>query len=284
MLQAHKTVMGRKQAHLLHRDQVVVDSKRAALEDRGKLMLARCNLVVLGLCRDAELPELVVELLHELVHGRTDGAEVVLLELLALGRLAAEEGAAREDQVRTLLVVVLLDQEVLLLRADGREDAVRILAEEGKHTLCLLLECDLGTQKRRLLVESLARVGDEGRRDAEHLVLDEGRRGRIPDRVAAGLERGTKAARREARCIRLTLDKLLAAEGHEHGAVFARVDERVMLLGRDAGEWLEPVRVVGRTMLERPLLHRMGNLVRDIDVQRIAVLDDGLQLLVGRLR
>jgi hypothetical protein len=116
MLQAHKTVMGCKQAHLLHRDQVVVDSKRATLEDRGKLMLARCNLVVLRLCRDAELPELVVELLHELVHGRTYGAEVVLLELLALGRLAAEEGAAREDQVRTLLVVVLLDQEVLLLR------------------------------------------------------------------------------------------------------------------------------------------------------------------------
>ena len=283
MLQAGKTVMGGEQLQLLHGQQVVVDGQRALLEDRGELMLCRGDLVVLGLGGDAELPELVVDLLHEGVDGRADGAEVVLLELLALSGGAAKEGAAGEDEVGALLEILLLDEEVLLLRADGGDHRGGLLAKEGEHALGLVGQGDLGAQKRGLLVERLAGVGDEGGRDAENLVLDEGRGGRVPGGVAAGLEGGAQAAGREARGVRLALDELLAGERHEDGAVVLGSDERVVLLGRDAGERLEPVREVRGALLQRPLLHRVGDLVCDVEVKGLALLDDLSELFVRRL-
>ena len=44
-------------------------------------------------------------------------------------------------------------------------------------------------------------------------------------------------------------------------AVADRAEEGVVLLGGRAGQRLEPVRVVGRALLERPVLHRRGHLV-----------------------
>ena len=283
VLQADETMVRGDELHLLHGEEVVVDGERAHLEDGGELVLARGDLVVLGLGGDAELPELVVELLHELVDRRTDGAEVVLLKLLALGGLAAEERAPGEDEVGTSLEVLLLDEEVLLLGADGGVDAVRVHAEESEHALGLLLEGDLGTEQRRLLVERLAGVRDEGGGDAEDLVLDERGAHGVPHGVAAGLEGGTKSAGGEARRVGLALDELLAREGHEHGAVVARSDETVVLLGGDAGQGLEPVREVRRTVLECPFLHRVRDFVGDVEVERLAVLDHVHELLVGGL-
>ena len=90
--------------------------------DGGQLVLGGGGLVVLGLGHDAELPQLLVQLLHELLHPGLDGAEVVVVQLLALGGPGAEEGAAGVDQVLAPLVDVLVDEEILLLRADGGLD------------------------------------------------------------------------------------------------------------------------------------------------------------------
>ena len=279
--QACEPVVAGQKLHLLHGEEVVVDGSRALLVDGRELVLAGRHLVVLGLCGDAQLPELVIELLHELVDGGADGAEVVLVELLALGRLAAEERASAEHEVGALLEVLLADEEVLLLGADAGEHAVGMAAEEGEQAFGLLLERHLAAQERRFLVERLARVGDERRGDAEHLVLDEcGARG-IPNGVAARLEGGTDAAGGEARRIGLALHELLAREGHEHAAIALGGDEAVVLLGGDAGEGLEPVREVGGAHLERPLLHGMGDLVGDVDVEGLAVVHDAPELLVG---
>ena len=283
MLQAHQAVVGGDDLHLLHGDQVVVDGLGARLEDGRELVLAGGNLVVLGLGGHRELPQLVVELLHELVDGGTDGAEVVLLELLALDRLAAKEGAAAHDEVGARGVVLLLDEEVLLLGAHGGGHGFDVLAKERKDALGLLVKGDGGAQQRRLLVERLAGVGDERRGDAQHLVLDEGGGGGVPGGVAAGLERGAQAAGRETRGIGLALDEGLAGEGLQRAAVSGGLHEGVVLLGRDARERLEPVRVVRGTLLERPLLHGVGNLVGDVEVECLALLDDAGELLVGGL-
>ena len=185
------------------------------LKDGGELVLARRNLVMLGLGRHAELPQLVVELLHELVDGGSDGAEVVLLKLLALDGRAAEEGASGKPQVRACEEILLLDEEVLLLGADGGDDAAWRAAEEGKDAFGLLLEGYLRAQERGLLVERLSGVGDERGGDAEHLVLDEGGADGVPHRVATRLEGGTEAAVGEARGVGLALYQLLARESHE---------------------------------------------------------------------
>jgi hypothetical protein len=71
----------------------VVARDVGVLEDRGELVLARRDLVVTGLDRDAQAVELALDLGHERDDAVRDRAEVVVVELLALGRLRAEQGA-----------------------------------------------------------------------------------------------------------------------------------------------------------------------------------------------
>ena len=273
--------MARDGAHELHRQQVVVDGHVADGEHGRELVLAGRHLVVLRLGGHAQLPQLLVELLHELVHRGADGAEVVLLHLLALARRRAEERAAGQDEVLALLVVGLLDEEVLLLGADRGGDARHVLPEEREHLARLLRDGLHRAQQRRLLVERLAGVAAERRGDAQHLVLDERVARRVPCRVAARLERRAHAAAGEARGIGLALDERLARERHDGAAVLLRVQERVVLLGRDARERLEPVRVVRCPVGDRPFLHGMGHDVRHVRVERFALLDRLREGLVG---
>ena len=93
-------------------------------------MLGGGGLVVLGLGHDAELPQLLVQLLHKGLHARLDGAEIVIVQLLALGRAGAVEGAARVDQVLALFIDAFVDEKVFLLGADGGADRADILVAE----------------------------------------------------------------------------------------------------------------------------------------------------------
>ena len=138
-------------------------------------MLAWGYLVVLGLCRNTKLPELVVDLLHECVNRRADSTKVVLLELLALGWLRAKQGAASKNQVGALLVVLLGNKEVLLLGANVNGDLLGSLAKESEQALGLGVESIKRAQKRGLLVECFAAIRDKGGRDAENLILNKGR-------------------------------------------------------------------------------------------------------------
>ena len=65
--------------------------------------------------RDAELVQLALHLDHEGEHPLRDRAEVMVLELLALGRLGAEERAPDVTRSGVAIEVLLVDQEVLLL-------------------------------------------------------------------------------------------------------------------------------------------------------------------------
>src|SRR5206468_12746705 len=104
------------------------------------------------------------------------------------------------------------------------------------------------------------RTRDERGWDAEiravGVVEDERRRGRVSRGVAARLEGRADAAGRERRRVRLALDQLLAGELGDRATVARRRVERVVLLCGRSGERLEPVRVVGRALLERPPLQR----------------------------
>ena len=73
--------------------------------DRSQLMLGRGHLVVLGPGRHPQLPQFHVQILHISAHPLADGAEVMVLQLLALGRGSAEQGAPGEDQILPLKVL-----------------------------------------------------------------------------------------------------------------------------------------------------------------------------------
>ena len=115
--QADQAVAAGDAFHHLHHQLLVVGADVRVLEDRRDLVLVRRHLVVAGLDRDAELAHLQLGLQHAGEDPLGDRAEVVVVELVALGRLGAEQGAAGADQVGALEVVLLVDQEVLLLGA-----------------------------------------------------------------------------------------------------------------------------------------------------------------------
>ena len=287
--QADEAVAPGDVLHDLHRQLLVIGADVRVLEDRRELVLRRRDLVVARLDRHAEALQLALGLEHAGQNALGDRAEVVLVELVALRRLGAEQRAARRVEVGTLVEVLLVDQEVLLLGADGREDPRgRLVAEHLQRPQRHLGQRVHRAQQRDLLVQRLARPGDERGRDTEdgavRVLEDEGGGSRIPGRVAAGLERGADAARRERGRVRLALDQLLAGELGDRRAVADRGEERVVLLGGQAGQRLEPVRVMGRALLHRPLAHRLGDRVGERGIERGAGGQGLLELAVDVLR
>ena len=142
---------------------------------------------------------------------------------------------------------------------------------------CPLRAC-IERKQRRLLVERFAGPGDERRRNAERRAVrvfeNVGRAGDVPDRVAAGFERGADAAGREARSVGLALDQLLAGELGHRAAVAVGREEAVVLFGREAGEREEDVGVVGGALFDRPILHGRGDDVGRPTTFRQAVTND----------
>ena len=182
----------------VHEEQVVVVGQVGLLKYGRHLELVRRHLVVAGGDRDAQFVGLALELLHESHHAGRNAAEVVVIELLALGRGGAEQGAAGLAQVGAGVVQSLVDQEVLLLPSEGghhlRDVLVEVLADVRRG----LVHSSKGLQERRLIVEGLAGVGDEDGRDAQRLAHQEWRAARVPQRVTAGFEGRADATVRKA--------------------------------------------------------------------------------------
>ena len=100
---ADHVVLLRYLLHELHGKLVVVGGDVSRGEDRCKLVLCGSDFVMLGLCEHAELPQLVIELLHKGGHAGLDSSEVMILQLLTLGRLCAEERASGIEQILALI-------------------------------------------------------------------------------------------------------------------------------------------------------------------------------------
>ena len=286
--QQHQAVLRGEPAHRAHDDHVVVRPDRGRLVDRRHFELAGGDLVVAGLGRDAEPPELAVEVHHERQDPLADRAEVLVFELLALRRWGSEQGPPGEEKVGTLLGQPAVDEEVLLLGPDVREDlAGRRVAEPAQDAERLLAERRLGPEERDLVVERLARERDVRGRDrqgdAVRLDLEEDRRGDVPGGVAARFERRPDATRRERARVGLALDEVPPGELGDRLAVTGRGQERVVLLGGGAGHRHEPVGVVGRAVGQRPLLHAVGHRVDDRRVERLVTVDRPAQLPEDRL-
>ena len=97
--QRHQAVLRGGAAHDLHRQHLVVGGEVGVLEDRRQFVLAGRHFVVPGLDRHAQLEQLGLAVGHAGDDALGDGAEVLVFQLLALGRRGAEEGAAGVDQV-----------------------------------------------------------------------------------------------------------------------------------------------------------------------------------------
>ena len=284
MQQADQAVPGRHAFHRLHGELVLIHRDIAGAVNRRALMLRGSDLVVLRCGGDAHLPQLRIQIRHELTDAFADDAEVLILQLLSLGRGRAEERPSGIDQVAALEVALPVHYEVFLFRADGEQNPLRLLIPEKPQNPHRLLRQRLhGSQKRRFVVQSLAGVGNEDRRDAQdrsagHL-LDKGGRGHIPRGIASCIMGGAQAAGGEGGGVRLTHDELFAGQIQDDLAhLIRRSQEGIVLFRRDAGQGLEPVRVVGCTFFNGPLHHGLGHHVRGLHGNLTAAFNYALHL------
>ena len=116
--EAYQPVAGGDLLHDLHGQLVVVGGDIGGGVDRRQFVLGGCHLIVLGFGQDAQFPELLVQIGHIGGHAGFDNAEIVVVQLLTLRRLGAEERAAGEHEVLALFVHFFIDQEIFLFRPD----------------------------------------------------------------------------------------------------------------------------------------------------------------------
>ena len=159
MKQADETVLFCNALHKLHCELVVVGGYVRGREYGSQLVLCGRDLVVLCLGKHAEVPQLLVEILHELAHARFYGAEVMVVKLLTLGRLCAEQRASGKYQIAALVEHILVDEEVFLLGTDRRFYRGHIgVAEKTQNAHCLTVERFHRAEQGSFLVKRLAAV------------------------------------------------------------------------------------------------------------------------------
>ena len=203
--QADQAVLVGDLPHLLHDQILVIRRQIAVLEEGGQFILARGHLVVARLDGHAQLEQFRLRIRHERQNALGDIGEILVFQFLPLRRLGAEKRPSTVDQVRTKQIKALVDQEVFLLRSDGREDVRCFLVpEQSQDAQRLLAQCFHRAEQGGLLVERLARPtqkrGGYYQRRAVRMLDDVSRARRVPGGVAARFK--SRAVRRRESCWR----------------------------------------------------------------------------------
>ena len=266
--------------HDLHGKLVVVRSYVRCRIDGRQLMLRRSDLIVFGFGKDPQLPEFLVQVLHESNDPGLDNAEIMVVQLLALRRHGSEQCSSRVYKVRTLFEHLPVDQEVFLLRSDAGPDVLHIPAEQLQDSLCLAVQRLHGAKERRFLIQRVPCVGAECRGDAQCMVFNERIGCGIPGGVASCFKCRPQAPRRKGRCVRFSLNQLFSAEFHDDTAVRGRSDKAVMLLSSNARQRLEPVGKMCGALLHGPVPHLLRHSLRNVLIQFRVLIDRSSQRTV----
>ena len=100
-----------------HDHMVVIDGNVGLLEEGRNFVLSGSDLVVAGADRHAQLVEVALGLHHEGQDALGDDAKILVAEFLSLGRPCPKERAACHKQVLAGKGVVVVNEEVFLLKA-----------------------------------------------------------------------------------------------------------------------------------------------------------------------
>ena len=126
MEQAHQIVPGRHPLHGLHSQLVLIRRNIAGGINRRQFMLAGCNFFVLRFGGDAQLPQLIVQLLHKRLNAGINRTEIMIVQLLTLRRFRAEQSAPGKAQIFSFFIQILVYQEIFLFTADAGQYAGHI--------------------------------------------------------------------------------------------------------------------------------------------------------------
>ena len=269
-------------AHHFHCKLVVVTGHVGCRENWSKLVLSWCNFVMFSFCKDSKLPELAVEVLHELLNARFNHTKIVIFKFLTFWSLSTKKCATCVDEVFTLVINALINKEVFLLWTYScfyRSNSF-VSFKKFKHTNSLLADCLHRTKKRSLFIEGLAGVRTESSWNTKSSVLNKCIAGRVPGSVTAGFKGRTNSSTWKAGSIRLTLNKLLAAELHDNFSVICWCDKAVVFFSSNSGKRLEPVSKVCSPLLYSPVFHCVCNNSGNRRIQLFAAFNSLHQLLI----
>ncbi len=267
--------------HQRHEQHVVVHGQVGFFENGSQLELVGGHFVVARLAGDAQFQGLDFQVFHEFGHALGDGAEVVVVHLLVLGRFVPHQCASRHEQVRAGGIKPFVHEEVFLFPSQVRDDLLHVGVEVAAHVGGGFVHGVDGLFQRSLVVERLAGVGDENGGNHQGVAQHEYGRGRVPGRIAARFEGGADAAVGERRGVGFLLDELLARKFLHHAAFAVVLHESVVLFRRAFGQGLEPVCAMGDTQFHGPFLHAGGHGIGCLQIEQRPVVDDVAHLFIN---
>ena len=278
--QSLDTVMHAEVFNDLEREGVLVGGDVGELEDRAELDLRGGDFVVEGGHADADGPELLLHGIEEGACGRGHFVEVVVVGLLAAGGGSTDERAAGGNEVGAALIERAVHDEELLLPADVGDNAgdVRTLAVDlaghgVQEAHSRARDGVLRAEQHGLLVQRVAGVGNEARRDVEGGVADERRGGRVPVHEGRGAVRDAKSTVGEGGTVSLVVEELGGGEALDalaDGAALLAfplvvvVEEAVVLQSAGPAHGREPMSVLAAAPLLGPLAQGVRQLVASL--------------------
>ena len=282
-------MLSRHTLQCLHHKLVMIHRHIRRLVDRSHLVLCGSRLIVLGFGGHAQLPELDIDIMHKAADSLPDNAEIMVIHLLTLRRGSTEQRPPCEDNVLSLERFLCIYQKILLLRPYRGENLLRLSVSEKTHDTDRLTAQRLhGAQQRGLFIQCLACIRTERRGNTEgrarRRLLDKCRGGNVPCGISPCLKGCTQSAGGEGGSIRLTLNQLFSRELHEHFSILVRMGHKgIMLLCGNSGQRLEPVCVMGRSVFNRPVLHRLRHNISGGKGKLPALIHDALYFLENSL-
>ena len=260
--QAHEAMVWGGGTQDMHGEHLVVDRDVGVFEHRCDFVLTGGHFVVSGHRRNAKLHELAFDIIHVGQHAFGDGAEVVVVELMAFRAVRPKQGATAEPQVFPVFHEAARRPRSILVRCPGWCAPGSRLRRCRRSSGSAWLDRFDGAEERGFEVQSLSCVGDEDGRDAERAATaareDERGTGCVPSGVATGFEGLSGPTRGEGGSIGFTEGQVVAGKSRSGGAISEGVQEGVVLLGGGAGQRGEPVAIVGRAVFEPPILSWPG--------------------------
>ena len=173
--QYHETVLAGDAVHQVHDELVLVIGEVGLAEDGRQLELVGRHLVMTGLDRDAQPVAGDLQIPHEGSDARRDRGEVMVVQLLVLGRIVAEQCASCNHQVRAGSIEPLVHEEILLLPTQVGIDLLDGRIKELADRHGCVADGLKGLLERRLVVQGLSSIGDEDGRYAKGVIQDEDR-------------------------------------------------------------------------------------------------------------
>ena len=120
--QAFKAVLTRGHAQNVHAQHLMVGGDIGVLIGWRNLILTRRDFVVARLHWNTKFKQARLGVGHETNHAIGNGAKVMVIQLMALGRGRANKRAASDDQIKALVKQLAVDQEIFLFATQRGDD------------------------------------------------------------------------------------------------------------------------------------------------------------------